>query len=609
MYPQNTFRSTLEQIKQLGWWMAGFDSTVRSVLHSAHTLQPWVRTGVIMTDPMRPLALLSLCLLLVGGLHAGDAKRLNVLFIAVDDLRPEAHASGSDVIRTPNLDRLAARGTTFERAYCQQAVCSPSRSSLMTGRRPDATRVWDLETHFRKALPDAVTVAQHFKNNGYFTQGMGKIFHGGYDDAPSWSVPWGTPKAPIYASPENQKAQSNNVDKQGRGRGPAVESADVPDDTYVDGKVARLAVATLTELKKQDQPFFLAVGMARPHLPFVAPKKYWDMYDPAKIYVPAFQKLPAGAPEFVGHNNGELRSYSDVPDLGPIDETMARRLRHGYYAAISYMDAQVGLVLDALEKEGLADRTVIVLWGDHGWQLGEHGLWHKHTNFEVAANAPLYISVPGQKAAGRKSASLAEFIDIYPTLAEVCGLPIPKELEGVSLRPILDDPAAKVRPVAISQYPRGDAGRALMGYSIRDDRWRLTLWRDRADNTIHATELYDEAADPHETVNVAGKTEHAEVVARLTKFLPPPIAPATPENTEAKQGGKKGKAGKTDPKAGVRDRGAMFDARDANKDGRLTKEEFMTRQPNPEQAAKNFVLFDKDKSGDISRDEYVNQGK
>ncbi|MEY2820569.1 MAG: hypothetical protein RL105_141 [Verrucomicrobiota bacterium] len=557
---------------------------------------------------MRPLVLLLLLPLAVSPCHAG--RPANVLFIAVDDLRPELLASGSDVIRTPNLDRIAAKGTTFDRAYCQQAVCSPSRSSLMTGRRPDSTRVWDLDTHFRVALPDAVTLGQHFKNNGYFVQGMGKIFHGGFDDALTWSTPWQTPKAAQYASPEAIKAAQapENKDGKGRGRGPAVESADVPDDTYTDGKVARLAAQTLTELKRKNQPFFLAVGMAKPHLPFVAPKKYWDLYDPARIYVPKFQELPKDAPGFVGHTSGELRSYSDIPKQGPISPELGRRLRHGYYAATSYMDAQVGVVLDALEKEGLAASTVIVLWGDHGWQLGEHGLWHKHTNFELAARAPLLISAPGQKAAGRRSLSLAEFIDIYPTLADVCGLPKPKDVEGVSLRPVLDDASASVRPVAISQYPRNDAGKSLMGYSIRDDRWRLTLWRDKATNAIHATELYDEVDDPHETVNVAAKSENAEVIAKLSKFLPPPIAPATAENTAAKNKGKGGKK-KADPQAATRDRGAMFDGRDKNKDGRLNREEFMLNQREPEQAAQNFIKFDKDKSGDVNREEFVGQGR
>jgi arylsulfatase A-like enzyme len=452
----------------------------------------------------------------------------NVLFIAVDDLRPESAASASDLIRTPNIDRIAARGTTFDRAYCQQAVCSPSRSSLMTGRRPDATRVWDLDTHFRTALPDAVTIGQHFKNRGFFVQGMGKIFHGGFDDKPTWSVPWGTPKAPQYVLPESLAMQdASERDRKGRKRGPAFEAADVPDDTYVDGKTARLAATTLHALAARGEPFFLAVGFAKPHLPFVAPKRYWDLYDPDAIYVPAFTGLPEGAPAFVGHTNGELRSYAGIPKQGSIPEDLARRLRHGYYAAVSYMDAQVGVVLDALEAAGLADDTVIVFWGDHGWQLGEHGLWHKHTNFELAVRSPLLMAAPGQRAPGRRTRALAEFIDIFPTLVDLCGLPVPADLDGVSLRPVLDDPEARVREVAISQYPRsGSDGRPVMGYSIRDDRWRLTLWRERNGSGIVARELYDEVEDPHETVNLADRPEQAAVVERLSRFLPPPVPAA-----------------------------------------------------------------------------------
>jgi len=253
---------------------------------------------------------------------AADLKP-NVLFIAVDDLRPEPTAVGRNRAVTPNIDRIAARGTTFDRAYCQQALCSPSRSSLMTGRRPDATRVWDLEAHFRTALPDAVTIGQHFQAHGYVVQGMGKIFHNGIDDPPTWSIPWQNPLAPIYVRPDAIAIASDprNRDASGKPRGPATEAADVPDDTYLDGKVARLAAETLASLKRRGEPFFLAVGMIRPHLPFVAPKRYWDLYDPATIPAPAFQELPHGAPGFVGNGSGELRDYADIPKQGPSTST------------------------------------------------------------------------------------------------------------------------------------------------------------------------------------------------------------------------------------------------------------------------------------------------
>ena len=390
---------------------------------------------------------------LTGSLNAAD--RLNVLFIAVDDLRPEFGAYGKSYIHSPNLDRIARRGVTFNRAYCQQAVCSPSRSSLLTGTRPDTTKVWDLQTHFRTALPDVVTLPQHFKQNGYFVQGMGKLFHGGFDDPRSWSVPWSSPKGGhgAYALPENQaivKAKveaAKNAPKTGKGPvrnyGPPFESADVPDNTFHDGALADMAVAALAECAKKDQPFWLGVGFIRPHLPFVAPKKYWDLYDPAKIELAANPFPPRGAPEYAVLPGGELRSYHGVP-TGPIPDDYARQLKHGYYAAISYMDAQLGRVLDELDRLGLTEKTVIVLWGDHGWKLGEHGGWCKHSNVENDTNAPLLMAVPGLKAAGQRTDSLVEFVDIYPTLAEVCGLPLPPHLEGTSLMPVLRDPAQRV---------------------------------------------------------------------------------------------------------------------------------------------------------------------
>ncbi len=475
-----------------------------------------------------------LALLTLSCCAAADAAgKPNVLFFAVDDLRPEFGAYGKTYIHSPNLDRLANRGVTFNRAYCQQAVCSPTRSSLLTGTRPDTTKVWDLETHFRKALPDVVTLPQHFKQNGYFVQGMGKLYHGGFDDPQSWSVPWAAPKTShgTYGLPENNAlnkqapvATPKNAPKAKKGkaasrgpRGPAFESSDVPDNTFHDGALADMAVAALAECAQKDQPFWLGVGFIRPHLPFVAPKKYWDLYDPATIRLAPNPFPPQGAPDYAVLSGGELRSYHGIP-TGPIPDDLARQLKHGYYAAISYMDAQVGRVLDELDRLGLAEKTIIVLWGDHGWKLGEHGGWCKHSNVENDTNAPLLISVPGLKTAGQRTEALAEFVDIYPTLAELCGLPLPDHLEGASLVPVLRDPAKAVKNAAFSQYPRGVDGRQLMGYTMRTDRYRFTRWVGRNDHSkVDAVELYDHQTDPLESVNIAHAPENAELVGRLTE--------------------------------------------------------------------------------------------
>ena len=334
---------------------------------------------------------LTLCLLLATLLFAlptttaqpKPKAKMNVLFIAVDDLRPEFGAYGSKYIHAPNLDRLAKQGVTFTRAYVQQAVCSPSRSSFLTGARPDTTKVWDLVTHFRTAIPDVVTLPQHFKNNGYFVQGMGKLYHVGYDDAPSWSVPWSNPKVLSYGLPENEARQKASRGQNTPGiRGPAFESADVPDNTFHDGAFAEMAVKTLGEMAKKNQPFWLGVGFTKPHLPFVAPKKYWDLYDPAKIQLASNPFRAKDAPEYAVQPGGEMRAYQGIPAGDPIPDDLARQLKHGYYAAISYMDAQLGKVLDELDRLKLRDNTIIVLVGDHGWKLGEHGAWCKHSNVE-----------------------------------------------------------------------------------------------------------------------------------------------------------------------------------------------------------------------------------
>ena len=552
---------------------------------------------------------------------AGAAPRPNVLFIAVDDMRPELGCYGNEVVKTPNIDRLAARGIVFKHAYCQQAVCSPTRSSLLTGRRPDATRVWDLNTHFRVALPEVVTLPQYFKANGYHCAALSKIYHHGFEDGRSWSEPhWYPNGQTIDTDPadwskhivrkagsgvqEHAKApQPADNDKPNTGKpakaakGPAFEVSSKTDDELPDGFTAAEALKRLHELKSKDQPFFLAVGFLKPHLPFIAPKKYWDLYDPNRIPVPAIDHLPEAAPAFAGHDNGELHSYANVPKSKPIPADFAKTLRHGYYACISYTDAQIGRVLDALQKEGLADNTVVVLWGDHGWQLGDHGLWHKHTNFELATRAPLILSVPQQKSAGQKCDAPVEFVDVYPTLADVCGLPIPAGLDGVSLKPFVENPAKPATKVAISQYPRGGSqtgGKSLMGYSMRDERWRLTLWRDRNDASIAATELYDEQNDPAESKNLAAA--NPDVVKRLSAFLPPPLkAPPAKSNT---------------PRAATAgaDRAALFEKRDRNRDGKLSREEFMNNQADPALVKPRFDLWDADKDGFLSREEFISMG-
>lgn len=586
---------------------------------------------------MRYFTSIATAIFSIGALHAAD-KKPNVLFIAVDDLRPELGCYGSKIIKTPNFDRLAARGLVFERAYCQQAVCGPSRTSLMTGKRPDATRVWDLDTHFRVAMPDAVTVSQYFKANGYFAAAVSKIYHRGLEDGRSWSAPHWYPNGTTVdtdpmdwrkqiksthsviteeysnaISAEDNDKPNKKAGKEGKA-GPAFEVSPKSDDQLPDGASAAEAVKRLHDYKSKAEPFFLAVGFLKPHLPFVAPKKYWDLYDPNQIPVPVSDKLPTGAPVFAGHTNGELHAYRGVPEGNPIPTDFAKTLRHGYYAAISYTDAQIGRLLDALDAEGLADNTVIVLWGDHGWHLGEHGIWEKHTNFEVAARAPLIISLPQQKSAGKKCDATVEFVDIYPTLADVCGLPAPANVDGASLKPFIENPKASSTKIAMSQYPRKagkTGGGNVMGYSIRDNRWRLTLWREVNGTKIVSTELYDEKNDPNELVNVAEKPENQSVIGSLSKNLPPVLAPEdksapkykknklispTPAATETKA---------TD----TSDRGAKFDRIDKQKSGKVTREQYIDNQKVPEEAAIRFDKWDIDKDRMLTREEFVTQGK
>jgi arylsulfatase A-like enzyme len=455
--------------------------------------------------------------------QAADNK-LNVLFIAVDDLRPELGCYGVEKVLSPNIDRLAARGTVFDRAYCQQAVCSPSRTSLLTGCRPDSTKVYDLVTHFRKNLPEVVALPQHFKRNGYFTQSVGKIYHGGLDDKESWSEPAPGVNRPMYQLPENKALVSRKADavkdkkfatpsaRYNAMVGPAYECADVPDNAYSDGAIADAAITLLRKAK--DKPFFLAVGFLKPHLPFIAPKKYWDLYRRDAIPMAPNPFPPKDVPKIAMANFSEMRAYEDIPKIGPVSEEQARTLKHGYYACVSYMDAQLGRVIEELDRLGLRESTVIILWGDHGWKLGEHGEWCKHTNFENDTRAPLICSAPKQKAPGQHSKALVEFVDVYPTLCELTGLPLPGHLEGNSFAALLDSPGRAWKSAAFSQFPRGK----IMGYSMRTDRYRLTRWLD-AEGSESAVELYDHQTDPLENANVALRPDNQSLVQQLTRQM------------------------------------------------------------------------------------------
>ncbi len=449
-------------------------------------------------------------------------ERPNVLLICVDDLKPALGCYGDPAAKTPHIDGLAARGVRFDMAYCNQAVCSPSRNALLTGLRPGTIGIYNLPTNFRRAVPDAVTLPQAFRAAGWRTEAIGKIFHAGHgnrEDEASWEVPHASPPAPMYVLPENQpppgpRPASTSPGLSSRPRGTATESADVPDDTYSDGQFAAEAVRRLeaAAADPEQRPFFLAVGFLKPHLPFVAPKRYWDLHDPVALPVGRPAGPPSGAPAYAPQFGSELRQYNDIPADGPIPAETARRLVHGYYAATSYMDACVGRVLDALVATGLADRTIVVLWGDHGWHLGDHGIWCKHTNYEQAVRIPLVVALPGGQAAA--TAAIVESVDIYPTLCDLAGVPVPAGLDGRSFQATLADPATPARGHAHHVYPR--EGR--MGRAIRTPRHRLVEWTARGARAEPTEfELYDYQADPAETRNLAAA--EPETVAALMRLL------------------------------------------------------------------------------------------
>jgi iduronate 2-sulfatase len=471
---------------------------------------------------MKPITPLFVALLLatLPSLHGAD-ERPNVLFIAVDDMNNDLGCYGNPQVSSPHIDRLAARGVRFERAYCQFPLCSPSRSSLLTGLRPDTTRVFDLQYHFRQDLPDVMTLPQMFMANGYYTARVGKLYHygnptqigtSGLDDPASWQE---------FYNPAGRDKTALELDvirytgKPGGGLGAAMAYLDDKpgkDEEHTDGKVAQQAIELLE--KHKDQPFFLAVGFYRPHCPWITPGGYFEKYSLDSITLP---DIAPGYRETVP--DLALASTRPWPYFGLTPE-QARECKLAYYASISFVDAQIGRVLDALDRLGLRENTIVVFWSDHGYHLGEHGLWFKQSCFEESARVPMIIAAPGTRRAGQTSPRTVELLDLYPTLADLTGLKPPAGLEGVSLRPLLENPAAAWARPAFSQVQRG----IVPGHSVRTERWRYTEW----DFGAKGRELYDHNTDPRELHNLAKDPLYAAVMIEMKALLktihPAPVA-------------------------------------------------------------------------------------
>lgn len=459
----------------------------------------------------------SLLLLLINSCSSkpdereNSATSTNILFIIVDDLRPELGCYGSSQIHSPHIDRLAKQSLLFERAYCQAPICNPSRMSFLSGLRPNETGINVNDVPIRDYLPDVITLPQHFKNQGYQAVGLGKVFHQGSGDSISWDYYWDGPPQRTYHLEQNTKI---NVvgDKIKRGR--PYENANVPDNYYTDGMITDSAIEWLDRFDR-DRPFFLAVGLMKPHLPFNAPRKYWDLYKQPGSSYQREDRRPEGSPEYAFANSGELRKYHNVPKSGPIPNDLEDTLVHGYFACVSYMDAQVGRLLDKLKEMELDDQTVVVLFGDHGYKLGDFNDWCKNTHYELDTRIPLLIHIPGKIAT--RTSSITELIDLYPTLIEATGIEDqPRHLPGKSLIPLFDNPNVSLRPGAITIRPREHVD----GYSIRTENMRLVKWvsKDNPDSIVKL-EFYDYSEFPLERVNLADDPAYEKAVNSHLELL------------------------------------------------------------------------------------------
>lgn len=457
------------------------------------------------------VALLSFSCLCLPSLRAQE--KMNVLFIVVDDLRPELGCYGSDAVITPHIDALANHSVVFQNAYCNVPVSGASRASLLTGVYPDFSkrRFVDAETYAQKDLPGVVTLPQAFKNSGYYTVSLGKVFHHYNDRTDSWSeTPWiVSPASGDWALYNKWNVWKNEVpDKElhpKSHRGPYCEAADKADSCYEDNRIAQKAVEELGRLKENGQPFFLAVGFRKPHLPFIAPKKYWDLYKREKIKMADNRYRPAGLPRQV-QSSREIYQYTHTDNTSL--DAFHREARHAYYACASFIDAQVGLVLDELKRLHLQDNTIVILLGDHGWHLGEHDFWGKHTLMKQSTHVPLLISLPHGKHGDTQS--IVEFVDIYPSLCDACGISLPEHLQGKSFLPTLLNPKKKHRDYAFIQWGRG-INLVTQDYSYAE-------WYDKAQN-LAGEMLFDHRKDPKENKNVAGETPYRKTIKHFKRYL------------------------------------------------------------------------------------------
>lgn len=472
------------------------------------------------------LLILFFCFEVVASDYTKDVKKYNVLFIAVDDLRPELNVYGVSQIKSPNIDRVADQGIVFNQAYCQVPICGASRISLLTGLYSQSTDIYGIKLKKKDKLPTITSLPKHFKDNGYETISIGKIYHHSNDDPEAWSEkPYRAMKGSGYVTAESKKIVELNkaINPKAGTKGPVSEAADVDDSLHSDGKLTLQAIEELKKIKN-NKPFFLSVGFRKPHLPFTPPKRYWDLYNPDVIDTASNPFWPKNYTKYTMNNFGELRNYYNMPKgKEEVEKDLAKHLKHGYYASVSFIDAQIEKILDELENLGLRENTIVVIWGDHGWKLGEHKSWCKHTTFNIDARVPLIVSVPGMKGKGEKSNSLVELVDIYPTLSELCGLSKPKHLEGTSFVPLLDEPTRTWKKAVFSRWVsskyRYDKSIQIIGHAMGTDRYRYIEYKRTKTGEILARELYDHETDPDENENVISYPEYKFRVDSLASMM------------------------------------------------------------------------------------------